>query len=207
MTDPTALAATRRAWHAVAELVLAGPQYRRTGTIRLAVTPAGFATVKEPMLAVVGTDLVAGDGRFAIDGATGADLAAAAGVDVGPPVGLYHDGPGVAPDEVLRVDPDAAGTLAAAFATGEAALRRLAPDQTPVLWPEHFDLGVSLDEVNFGVSPGDGYLDEPYAYVGPWTPRTGAFWNTPFGAARAVRDLATVDAVLAFFTEGRQLAR
>src|SRR5688572_7201369 len=85
MTDPSAvsatepgrsaLAATRRAWHAVAELVLAGPQHRLAGTIRLTVAPDGFATIREPTLAVAGTDLVAGGRRFAIDGTTGADLA------------------------------------------------------------------------------------------------------------------------------------
>ena len=43
--------------------------------------------------------------------------------------------------------------------------------QTPVLWPEHFDVGITLDKVNYGVSPGDDDIPEPYAYVGPWTPR------------------------------------
>ena len=38
----------------------------------------------------------------------------------------------------------------------------------PVLWPEHFDLAIDVDEVNYGVSPGDGYHGAPYAYVGPW---------------------------------------
>lgn len=84
--------------------------------------------------------------------------------------------------------------------------RRFAPDLTPVLWPEHFDVGIQLDEVNYGISPGDHYVDEPYAYVGPWTPRTGEFWNAPFGAARPLRDLPG-DALDAFLAEGRDLAR
>jgi hypothetical protein len=50
-----------------------------------------------------------------------------------------------------------------------------------VLWPEHFDIGISVDEVNYGVSPGDVHIPEPYAYVGPWHPRVGTFWNTGFG--------------------------
>ena len=33
-----------------------------------------------------------------------------------------------------------------------------------------------------GVSAGDDYYPTPYAYVGPWTQRTGPFWNAPFGA-------------------------
>ncbi|ETK32290.1 hypothetical protein [Microbispora sp. ATCC PTA-5024] len=80
---------------------------------------------------------------------------------------------------------------------------RSPPGLTPVLWPEHFDLAVTLDEVNYGISPGDGHLPEPYAYVGPWTPRTGPFWNAPFGASRPLRELGGAEAVRAFFEQGR----
>jgi hypothetical protein len=103
------------------------------------------------------------------------------------------------------VDPDAASELLAAFARGDAALREFAPDVTPVLWPEHFDVGIQVGEVNYGISPGDSYLDEPYAYVGPWTPRTGEFWNAPFGAARPLRELPG-EALVAFLREGRDRA-
>jgi hypothetical protein len=193
---------TRRAWHAVAELVFAGPQYRRTGTIRLRVTPGGFGTSRDPDLRVVGGDLVYRDRRTAMDGRTCAELAAQANVAAGRPQNLYHDGSGVAVDEPLAVDPVAADALARAFAAGDRALRGLDGGE-PVLWPEHFDLGLSLDEVNYGLSPGDEYLDEPYAYVGPWLPRHGEFWNAPFGAARSLRDLGDAGAVEAFFREGR----
>jgi hypothetical protein len=72
-----------------------------------------------------------------------------------------------------------------------------------VLWPEHFDVAVTLDEVNYGVSLGDGYLPEPYAYVGPWQPRTGEFWNAPFGAAKPLTGMDVED----FFRTGlRQLS-
>jgi hypothetical protein len=198
----TPLAQTRRAWHGVAELVLAGPQYRRSGTIRLRPTPGGFGTTTAPDLRVDHGRLVTGDSSISIDGATCAGLATAVGVDPGPPVGLYKDGSGVAPDEPLAVDPGAEALLAACFAVGDEALRHVFPELTPVLWPEHFDLGVTADEVNYGVSPGDGYLDEPYAYVGPWRARTGPFWNAPFGAARPLRELPTAAAVAAFFGEG-----
>jgi hypothetical protein len=65
------------------------------------------------------------------------------------------------------------------------------------LWPEHFDVGTSLDPggggdggggdggVNLGFSPGDGFSDEPYVYVGPRgaaRPGPSAYWNAPFGA-------------------------
>ena len=83
-------------------------------------------------------------------------------------------------------------------------MRAFAPDQEPVLWPEHFDLGISLDEVNYGVSPGDSQIPRPYAYVGPWSAREGTFWNTPFGAARPLTELPDVDALVAFFHEGAE---
>ena len=201
-----AYTATRRALHGVAELLLAGPQHRRSGTIRLRVTPGGFGTVAEPELHVDGPDLVAGPVRLPMDGATYAELGAALGVDPGAPRDLYHDGSGATLDDVVRLDPDAAHALATALAVGDDALRRLDPSQPPVLWPEHFDVGLSLDEVNYGVSPGDGYLAEPYAYVGPWQPRTGDFWDAPFGAAQPLAVLGGADAVLAFFHEGRRQA-
>jgi hypothetical protein len=197
------LATTRRSWHAVAELILAGPQYRRSGTIRLRAVPGGFATIAEPEISVeLGT--VAGAGaRVPIDGHSCAELAAALGVDAGAPADLYHDGCGVAADEVLAVDAAALATLADALDAGDAALRAFAPGSTPVLWPEHFDIGITADEVNYGVSPGDGYLGEPYAYVGPWQPRTGPLWNAPFGAARPLRELPEVADVVAFFVDCR----
>jgi hypothetical protein len=43
-------AKTRRSLHAVAELVLAGPQHRRTGAIKLIVTPTGLQTFTGPAL-------------------------------------------------------------------------------------------------------------------------------------------------------------
>jgi hypothetical protein len=48
------LALTRRCLHGVGELVLAGPQYRATGKLRLGVVPGGFATVMTPQLRVDG---------------------------------------------------------------------------------------------------------------------------------------------------------
>lgn len=200
MSD-TPLAPTRRAWHGVAELVLAGPQYRRTGTIRLRPTPGGFGTTTGLDLRVDLGRLIFGDSSVSIEGSSCAELAAASGVDVGAPTGLYKDGSGVAADEPLAVDSGAEALLAACFTTGDEALRHVFPSLTPVIWPEHFDLAVTVDEVNYGVSPGDGYSDEPYAYAGPWRPRTGPFWNAPFGAARPLRELPTAAAVAAFFGE------
>lgn len=201
----TTLAATRRSLHAVAEQVLAGPQYRASGTIRLRVTADGFATVAEPAIAVTAKALHAGEVSAALDGATVAALAAAVGVVPGAAAGLSKDYTDVAVDECLRIDADMAAELFAALRRGDAALRRLAPGVTPVLWPEHFDVGFAVDEVNYGISPGDHFVGEPYAYVGPWTPRTGEFWNAPFGAARPLRALPG-DALDRFLAEGRALA-
>ncbi|MDH2429242.1 hypothetical protein [Sphaerisporangium sp. TRM90804] len=197
------LTSTRRSLHAVAELIMAGPQHRRTGTIRLRVTPGGFGTTTEPDLRVEGRELVAGDLRLPLDGVSLRDLGSATGEGAGPPENLYTDGSGASASDVLRVNPAAADLLASSLALGDEALRAFAPGATPVLWPEHFDLGITLDEVNYGVSLGDGYLPEPYAYTGPWKPRTGPFWNAPFGAARPLREL---DDVAGFFAEGRRLA-
>jgi hypothetical protein len=199
---------TRRALHAVAELVLAGPQHRSSGHIRLAVTPTGFRTFVEPDVRVDGIEVVADGCRLPIDGRTCAELAAAAGVRAGEPEGLYHDGSGADPDEVLRVDPDVAAWIERCWAAGAEALARLDPREEAILWPEHLDVGIQSGGVGYGVSPGDGHVDEPYAYVGPATPRTGDFWNAPFGAARPMRDLdgGSADAVLAFFLEGRRRA-
>jgi hypothetical protein len=203
MADDTTLATTRRALHGVAELLLAGPQHADCGRITLRPLPGGFGTAHTPDLRVEGTAVVAGDRRAEIDGHTARELGEALGIV---PHGLgevYHDGSGVGPDDVLHVDPEAAARIARAYATGDAALRGFAPDQTPVLWPEHFDLGITLDEVNYGVSPGDGAVAEPYAYAGPWTPPpVDDFWNQPFGAARALADSA--DEVAAFFEEARR---
>jgi hypothetical protein len=197
---------TRRALHAVAELILAGPQYRTSGTIRLVVTATGFRTVAAPNLRVDGVDLVDGDLRTPISGHTALELATVVGVEAGAPEGLYHDGSGAAPTDVLTVDPDDAALLRRCWSAGAEALDRLGTGETPILWPEHFDVGIFSLGTGYGVSPGDGFLAEPYAYVTP--ARVGAFWNAPFGAARPIRDLgkADADAILAYFTEGRDRA-
>ena len=202
--DEQVLVATRRALHAVAEQVLAGPQYRSAGTIRLNITPGGFGQVKGP-LRVEGDELVGERGRVPLRG-TITELAAAAAVEPGVPEGLYSDHAELGPDDPIDVDPAAAAELADWLARGDQALRALAPDVEPVLWPEHFDLGIQLDEVNYGISPGDAGHPRPYAYVGPWKPRTGPFWNAPFGALRAADELPDTAAVLAFFSEGRAAA-
>jgi hypothetical protein len=196
---------TRRSLHVVAELVLAGPQYRRSGTIRLRIVAGGFATIAEPDLRVEADHLIAGNQRLPIDGTTAGKLAAAAGVTPSGLDDVYSDGSKGTPHDPLRVDRGSAAYVVHCFLIGDEALRRLSADSKPVLWPEHFDVGITVDQVNYGVSPGDEYIAEPYAYVGPWMRREGEFWNAPFGAARTISELRDVDGVLAFFQQGRNI--
>src|SRR5689334_14348214 len=77
---PDQLTRTRTALHAVAEVLVAGPQYAAHGDIRLTVLPDGFAGWVAGAAAVAGTDLVTPTGRTPIAGRL-ADLASAAGID------------------------------------------------------------------------------------------------------------------------------
>jgi hypothetical protein len=203
------LAATRRSLHAVAEHVLAGPQYRATGRLRLGVVAGGFATTTLTPRLLVDGSLVAGAGvTAAIGGRTPRAIGAELGVAAGRPEGLYEDGSGVDPDETLAVDPGEVGVIMGALALGHDALTGFAADETPVLWPEHFDVAIRVDDVNFGVSPGDGFIAEPYAYIGVAAPPDGdRFWNAPFGAAVPLRELAGAPGVTALFAAGHERAR
>jgi hypothetical protein len=199
------LAATRGSLHAVAELVLAGPQYRAIGKLRLQVIPGGFATIGAPELSVVGTQVTAAEGgAVTIDGCTAREIGAELGVTAGRPEGAYDGGSGVDLDEMLTVQAGQAAVIMGALSLGHDALTAFAPVETPILWPEHFDVAIRTGDTNYGVSPGDGFSEEPYAYVGVSAPPAGdPFWNAPFGAALPLRELSDVTALTAFFTEGR----
>lgn len=198
--------ATRRQLHQIAESLVAGPQYRAAGTIRLAVRPDGFTAAAVP-LAVHGTDLVFGDGKVALAGPVAA-VAAAAGIDVGPPDGVYDVVDPLPHDAVLELDQGAAEWLYRSHYAGGHALKLVLPEQHPVLWPEHFDVAATEDEVNYGVSAGDATHPTPYAYVGPWRTRTGPFWNAPFGALYPLESAHDVDTLATeitdFFERGRR---
>jgi hypothetical protein len=217
-TGAPRLATTRRALHAVAEGLLAAPQYRATGTIRLTAHAGGFATTRRyddvDLVAVSGADLVVLRGRdelrLPLSGTCGA-LAAAAGLPLGRLDDLYAGSVRPEPSTRVDVDADAAATLAAAWSLGDRALRTFAAEVSPaapdpVIWPEHMDVAVSLDGADYGVSPGDETIPVPYAYVGPATPQTGPFWNQPFGAASPLAELPDQEAVSEFFRTGRRLA-
>ncbi len=204
--DAVRFARSRRDLHGVAEGLLAGPQYVAHGTIRLRVTPGGFGTVVGSELRVDELSLVSGASRVPLRGSYG-DVALALGLEFHVP-DHYHDHSGVTVSEPIEIHEDDAALIADWFARGEAALSAFAPGEAPVLWPEHFDLGIAVDDVNYGVSPGDGFLGEPYAYVGPWDFREwstpAAFWNAPFGAVLLAGEVADVQALEAFFREARE---
>jgi hypothetical protein len=203
-------AVTRRSLHAVAELVLAGPQYRATGRLRLRVIPGGFATAFQPDVRVQGSLVAAGENLSEISGQTARELGERLGIAAGKPEGAYRDGSGVVVDESLGLHPGHAAVVLDALALGNDALAAFAPDETPVLWPEHFDVAIRVGDVNYGVSPGDGFIAEPYAYVGVGVgqlPAGDAFWNAPFGAARPVREIGGLSGAITFFAEGRERTR
>ena len=206
--DPQAEASyvtTRHQLRGIAESLIAGPQHRASGTIRLAVRPDGFVGVDLP-LAVHGVEFVWQDGAAPLTGRAGL-LAEGAGVQFGPPEGVYELVDPLDVDAVLDIDPVAAELVHRCLYAGGYAIKQALPEEHPVLWPEHFDVAVTESEVNYGVSAGDDCHPTPYAYVGPWTPRSGPFWNAPFGAALRLETSHDVDRlavdVAAFFERGR----
>jgi len=196
---------TRRSLHACAELLLAGPRFRETGTLRLRVGPRGFGTWEEPYVGQSAGDLVTDQRRVALDGLTFERAGVLAGLETSRLDDVYGDGPKVDPSETIRLDRQSVRRVETVLLLGDGALREFLPDAEPVLWPEHFDVAITAGGVNYGVSPGDASSPEAYAYVGPQQPFTGDFWNTPFGAARQLTTLRDVAGTVAFFREGARL--
>jgi hypothetical protein len=188
--------ATTAALHRVAEQIVA-PARKPDNEIALQATPGGFGTPlfeyggAEQQVRVDGAELVWGERRTAL---TSLEAARELVADLVPP----------GPSGALEVDPDAAATLGDGYAFGDAILRELGGE--PTLWPEHFDIAITLNEVNYGFSPGDEHHAEPYAYVGPWQVVEGELWNGAGfnGAEIGYAELAAAAdpraAALAFFT-------
>jgi hypothetical protein len=237
---PSTFVETRDALHRVAVHVVARARQQAAGRFGLRVTPGGFGTPELGdelvRVRVDGALLVRESGgvdgaRSAvrpIRGASLAELADFAAVDLSAPLDVGHDTPPLGDVAVpLVVDPEAAAALGSWYVLTAGALDAVVagvgPDATPTmvqLWPEHFDAALDLAaapdrRVNLGGSPGDGFHDEPYLYVGPWTadrPGDQRFWNAPFGAVLGYATLAAEPdprtAAVAFFDRGlAQLAR
>jgi hypothetical protein len=201
---------TRLSLHRVAVHVVARARSQATNRFSLRVTPGGFGTPEfAPELRrvrVSGATLVVErdptDGARAmavhLNGLPLATAAAFAGTELHAPLDVGHDTPPVGDAEApLVIHDGAARFLAGWLARGTVALDRLLAalpghaNPTAVrLWPEHFDVAIDAEvapgvRANFGMSVGDAFCEEPYAYVGPFgseRPGNVEFWNAPFGA-------------------------
>jgi hypothetical protein len=221
MSD-TALAATNRSLHAVAEHVLAAARHHAVGRIGLAVVPGGIATPPygspSSRVSVIGGDLVVTDGD--VERRTALTTLRAAGEFVGLTPGLppevYAPTTPCDLDARLTLDPEALAEITAWYELADAALRRFATDvggddpSDVTLWPEHFDVAIRAGSVNYGGVAGDSDLPEPYLYVGPDPsrlpdPRAG-FWNQAFGASATRTAISSVDDAVEFFHRGRNAA-
>jgi len=211
----------------VAVHIVARARVQGTGRFSLRITPGGFGTPDfgdGPMRIRVGggTLFVESDRPGAarvrtasLRGSTLASLAEFAGVDLSEGLDVGHDTP--SPGDAaapLELDDMAALAVHRAHALGAESLD-LVSAMLPVaamptlarLWPEHFDVALDAEarpgvRINLGVSPGDGFVGEPYAYAGPWTadrPGADGYWNASFGAARTLAELGNDPAVIAAF--------
>jgi hypothetical protein len=225
---PDGYVETRDALHRLASHVLAPARKAVTGRIGLRPTPGGLGTPPfgdGEQLRVEGASLVRQreEDTEAIDITSLTAAAAFAGVTLSADPGIGKDPPPLGDCDVpLAVDAAAADALGAWFAFSDAVLYELREELAASgrscsevqLWPEHFDLGCSIEGVNFGCSPGDGHvLPEPYVYVGPWDTEglpDGDFWNTSFGAALLYKELLGASdqhgAALDFLRRGAGLA-
>jgi hypothetical protein len=126
------------------------------------------------------------------------------GVELSPDPGVGRDLPPYAPDADLAVDARASGVPGSWYTFANDVLDDLraslpeAAVSAAQLWPEHFDLAVTLEldntvRANIGFSPGDAFNVEPYVYVGPTdlTAFVGEYWNAPFGAYLGYAKLST----------------
>ena len=197
--DERSFSVTRDGLHQLAEQVLAADRFRHGGRIGLQSAPGGFASPWEIVdgakrcVRVEGAELVLvnGDDRTAAPITTVRAAAAMLGIVAGAPP-VYRAATSVTLDAALHIDPDAAAVIADWFEFGADALERFLaahPELAdravgPTLWPEHFDLAVTIADVGrgelvVGVSPGD---------------RTPADGGDPHAGTSAPSDAEHVDA-------------
>lgn len=206
---PETFADTRAAMHALAEHVIAPARYRAEGRIGLIPAPGGFGTPTfgdGERVRVEGVELIhERPGTTTRIGITTLhDAAAFVGIPLGAPTDVYKPVTAAMPEVALAVDAVAAKALADWYALGAAVLDKVLETYTAyeptalTLWPEHFDLAASIGDeaagtrANYGASPGDTAISEPYLYVGPWDDarRTGVLGAHPWGASISYSELA-----------------
>jgi hypothetical protein len=209
---PDSFIGTRLAVHALAEHVLCTVRYDAVGRIGLLPTPDGVATppFEDRTVGLRGRELVdrRPDGERRAPVTTLRAAADHFGCALGPPP-LWSPVTAPDPDAPLKVDGTDLGLLARWFALVADALATQAPGAEQTLWPEHFDLAVTVNDsrdgdTTFGGSPGDVGHDQPYLYVLPPVPvpdGDGSFWNEPFGAARCYDRVANTSDAAAFFAD------
>jgi hypothetical protein len=215
-TLPESYPDTRAKLHLVAARVLGAARYQAVGRFGLEVAPGGFATPEFDGRRIVVTGGALGDGnrehRLTSLGAACEFAGVDVNADTHPALQIEADAD-AATD--VTVDESAARVLAGWYALCQDALERLAAacsaDEEPTaitLWPEHFDValvaGSASTRANYGGSPGDGYIAEPYLYVGPFAQRTGGFWNVDFGAALTFSEVRDGADPLDFLLTGRR---
>jgi hypothetical protein len=221
---PSTFTPTRESLRALACYVISAARKARTGHISLEPTEGGFGTPPFDdgcRISVRGDRLFRGpDASTSITTLRAAS--AFVGVRLSAEPGVGKNLPPYAPDGDLAVDAGASFALGRWYRFANESLATLKKD-LPIgtvgdahIWPEHFDLAATADlgsgtQVNVGMSPGDTFCPEPYAYVGPrdMSPVSGAFWNAPFGAFLSyeqIRSAVTqLDAVLRFVDRGLRL--
>jgi hypothetical protein len=175
-----------------------------TGHIGLRAVGEGFGTppFEDGTRIVVREDMLVREPGDWIQITTTRAAAEFLGIELSVDPGVGRDLPPYSPDAELRVDKNASLVLGRWYALGAGFLAELEtvlePGDSmsePQLWPEHFDLAISVIlenqvKVNLGFSPGDRFSAEPYMYIGPQDLGgvSGQYWNAPFGAYLPYRE-------------------
>ncbi len=231
--DEQRLTAQRLATH-----VLGQARFRHDGLFDLVALPGGFGTppvgperervrlVGGSMFIerVAGTDIASAVASTQVEtvvGNTIEGLCSAIGFRPDPAFWVGDDTPPLGdPNEMIVFDSLTPSVLGEWYLLGQRAIEEAVaslPDADASvgrLWPEHFDFGIDLEvapdrRCNLGASGGDGYLSEPYLYVGPWgveRPGPAQYWTAPFGATLTFAELNLVESPLGsaveFFLHG-----
>jgi hypothetical protein len=217
---PEGFAETRTSLHAVAEHLLAPARHAANGKIGLRFTYHGFGTpffADDRQLRVEDGVLVDGDRRLPLALTALGEAAAFLGTTTGAPESVYRPSTPYDSKRALTVEPAAARALGDWYGFCASVLEQLRAEAVEAdaparvqLWPEHFDLGIRAGEVNYGASPGDAQVAEPYVYVGPTGLELAAtgdgFWNQPFGATMTWEAIGSVQDALDFFRQGHRHA-